>query len=327
MPYRKLAVKAIIVRRLGQPEVMTLEELPDPVPGEGEVLVRIHAAGVNPVDTYLRGGQFGYSPELPFTPGIDGAGVVEQTGPKVTKVKAGDRVYLAGSRTGTYAELAVASESQVYPLPPSISFAEGACLYVPYGTAYRALFVLVSPKPGETLLVHGGSGGVGLAAIQWASAFGLRVAATASTEEGRSLVLRNGAQAAWDHTDPSHWEKAVEWTGGVGFGIVLEMLANVNLARDLDIIRTGGRVIVVGCRGESCIDPRKLMAKDGGILGLSLANASPQELEGFHLALEAGLSRGFVRPHIRAILPLSQAPKAHRMIWEPGALGKIVLVP
>jgi NADPH2:quinone reductase len=320
-------MKAIVVRRLGEPEVMGLEDVPDPVPGPGEVLVRIHAAGVNPVDTYLRAGELGFAPSLPFIPGIDGAGVIEALGEGVTDLKVGDRVYLAGSQTGTYAERAVAKRFQVHPLPEALNFAEGACLYVPYGTAYRALFVLGKALPGETVLVHGGSGGVGLAAIQWGSAWGLRLAATASTPEGRALVLKNGAEAAWDHSDPKHWEEALRWTQTLGFGLLLEMLANVNLAKDLELLRQGGRVIVIGCRGRIEIDPRLLMGKDGKILGLSLANASPAELEGFHQALRAGVTRGFLKPHLRALLPLSQAPKAHRMIWEPGALGKIVLVP
>ena len=156
-------MKAIQVHQFGGPEVLDLEEIPTPKPAPGQVLVRVHAAGVNPYDTYMRAGTYAVKPPLPYTPGSDAAGIVEAVGPSVTKVKPGDRVYTAKTITGAYAEYALALESQVHPLPEKISFAQGAGVWVPYGTAYTALHHHAHARAGETLLIHGASGGVGTA--------------------------------------------------------------------------------------------------------------------------------------------------------------------
>ena len=156
-------MKAILVRNFGGPEVLKLEEIPTPQPGVGQVLVRIRAAGVNPYDTYMRTGNYAIKPPLPYTPGSDGAGLIEAVGEGVARVKPGDRVYTAKTLTGAYAEYALALESQVHPLPEKISFAQGAGVWVPYGTAYHALHQCVKARAGETVLVHGASGGVGTA--------------------------------------------------------------------------------------------------------------------------------------------------------------------
>ena len=181
-------MKAIMVREYGDPEVMKIDETPNPIPGVGQVVVRILGAGVNPADTYSRSGNYANKPPLPFTPGTDGAGLIDSVGPGVTLVKPGDRVYLARSLSGTYAEYALALESQVHPLPERISFSQGAGVYVPYATAYRALTQLARARAGETILVHGASGGVGIAALQFANAAGLRVIGTAGSAKGRELV-------------------------------------------------------------------------------------------------------------------------------------------
>ena len=163
-------MKAIRVHKFGGPEVLQLEEVPTPKPAAGQVLVKIHAAGVNPADTYARTGNYSILPQLPYTPGTDGAGTVESIGDGVSKVRPGDRVYLAKNITGSYAEYALALESQVYRLPEKISFAQGAGVFIPYGTAYHALHHQALAKGGETVLIHGASGGVGIAAIQIARA-------------------------------------------------------------------------------------------------------------------------------------------------------------
>jgi NADPH2:quinone reductase len=172
-------MKAIRVNAFGGPEVLELAEVPMPQAGPGEVLVRVHAGGVNPVETYIRAGKYARLPELPYTPGNDGAGVIEQVGPDVNEFKPGDRVYTAGSISGTYAEFALCKKEQVHPLPAKVSFAQGAAMGTPYATAYRGLFQRACAKPGETVLVHGASGGVGTAAVQLARAHGLRVFGTA----------------------------------------------------------------------------------------------------------------------------------------------------
>ena len=168
-------MKAILVREFGGPEVLKLEEVPTPKPAAGQVLVRIHAAGVNPYDTYMRAGTYARKPPLPYTPGSDGAGVVEEVGEGVKKVKQGDRVYTTTTLSGAYAEYALASEQQVHRLPEKIGFNQGAGVWVPYGTAYHALYHSAKAHASETILVHGASGGVGIAAVQIARGMGLTI--------------------------------------------------------------------------------------------------------------------------------------------------------
>ncbi|HEY4950201.1 MAG TPA: NADPH:quinone reductase [Candidatus Acidoferrales bacterium] len=320
-------MKAIRVKEFGGPEVMRLEEVPDPKPSGAQVVVRIRAAGVNPVDTYMRAGIYPRKPTLPYTPGTDGAGTVETAGPDAKRFKAGDRVYLAGSLSGTYAELALCDEQFVFPLPAHVSFAQGAAMHVPYATAFRALFQRAHAVAGETLLVHGASGGVGIAAVQLARAAGLHVIGTVGSERGRKLVLAEGAHEVLDHSAPNHFEEALAATGGRGYDLIVEMLANVNLGRDLAILAPHGRVSVVGSRGNAEIIPRDIMGRDGAIYGMSLWNATPQELISVHAALVAGLENKTLRPVIGQEIPLAEAARAHTAIMAGGAYGKIVLIP
>jgi NADPH2:quinone reductase len=320
-------MKAIRVKEFGGPEVMRLEEAPDPKPSGAQVVVRIRAAGVNPVDAYMRAGIYPRKPALPYTPGTDGAGTVESAGPDAKRFKPGDRVYLAGSLSGTYAELALCEEQFVFPLPAHVSFAQGAGIHVPYATAYRALFQRAQALAGETVLIHGASGGVGIAAVQLARAAGLHVTGTVGSDRGRKLVLAEGAHQVLDHSAPNHFEEALVATGGRGYDLIVEMLANVNLGRDLGILAPHGRVSVVGSRGNAEITPRDLMGRDGAILGMSLWNATPQDLIGIHSAVVAGLENKTLRPVIGQEIPLAEAARAHTSIMEGGAYGKIVLIP
>ena len=319
-------MKAIRVERFGGPEVLRLEEVADPVPGEGQVLVRLHAAGVNPVDTYIRAGQYSQQAHLPYTPGIDGAGVVESVGPGVQHRKVGERVYIAWSLTGTYAEKVLCTEAQTHPLPAGVSFPQGAAIGVPYGAAYRALFQKARAIPGDHLLVHGASGGVGIAAVQLARAAGMRVIGSAGSDYGRQLVLEVGAHAVLDHSDANHLERIGALTCGLGVDVILEMLANVNLDRDLGVLAQGGRVVIVGSRGRVEIDPRDTMGREAVIIGISLFSASEKELASMHAAFVAGLENGTLRPVVSREFPLSQAAVAHRDVMESSTLGKIVLV-
>jgi NADPH2:quinone reductase len=320
-------MKAIRVSEYGGPSVLTLGEVPAPEPGPGQVLVRNHAVGVNPVDTYLRSNTDNRGPKLPYTPGSDAAGVVEAVGSGVTAVKAGDRVYLGGTVTGAYAELSLCEQVHVHPLPANVSFAQGAAMNVPYATAYLALFDRGHGQAGETVLVHGASGGVGIGAVQLARARGLTVIGTAGTERGRRLVLEQGAHHALDHTAPGYLDELTRLTGGRGVDIVLEMLANVNLQKDLGIIAMRGRIVVIGNRGTVEINARLAMNKDAAILGMALFHATPAQLAGIHAALVEGLRNGTLRPAIAQELPLAQAPRAHEAVMEAGHHGKIVLVP
>jgi len=318
-------MKAIHVHEFGGPEVLRLEEVPTPQPGLGEVLVRMHAAGVNPVETYIRAGTYARLPELPYTPGNDGAGVVEQVGSGVTEFNPGDRVYTAGSLSGTYAEFALCKKEQVHPLPANVSFAQGAAVGTPYATAYRGLLQRAVAKPGETVLVHGASGGVGTAAVQLARAHGLRVLGTAGSNEGIRLAREQGAHEVFDHRTPEHFEQVMKATGGHGVDVIVEMLANVNLGKDLTILAKGGRVVIIGSRGRVEINPRDTMQRDADVRGMILPNTPPAELASIHAALVAGLENGTLRPVIGKEFSLAEARQAHRAVMEPGALGKIVL--
>jgi NADPH2:quinone reductase len=319
-------MKAIRVREFGAPEVMRLEEVPEPHPGPGQVVVRVKAAGVNPADTYIRSGMYARLPALPYTPGVDAAGVVESVGEGVTRASAGDRVYVAWSMSGTYAEMALCAESQVHSLPERVSYAQGAAVHVAYATAYYGLFLRGGAIAGETVLVHGASGGVGVAAVQLARAAGMTVIGTAGTDKGREMIVQQGAHHALDHR-ASDLQQALALTGGRGVDVVLEMLANVNLGKDLSVLAQGGRVVVIGNRGTVEIDPRMTMVRNASLLGFVLFNASETESVRIHAALVAGLENGTLRPLVGQEMPLADAPRAHRAVMEPGAYGKIVLIP
>ena len=320
-------MKAIRIHEFGGPEVMQLEDLPDLTAGPGQVVVRVRAIGVNPVDTYVRGGLHAVKPTLPYTPGTDAAGVVESIGEGVTKVAAGDSVYVAGTITGAYAGQALCNESQVHRLPSHLTFEQGAAVGIPYATAYRALFHRGQARAGEVVLVHGATGGVGTAAVQLARAAGLSVIATGGTEKGRSNVVQQGAHHVLDHHATDYMNHILALTGGNGVNVILEMLANVNLARDLGLLAKHGRVVVIGNRGKIEIDPRAAMTRDLSILGMTVFNTSDEDRASIHAALVAGLENGTLRPVVGKEMPLAEAARAHELVLEPGALGKIVLIP
>jgi len=265
-------------------------------------------------------------PELPYTPGFDAAGIVQAVGGGVKRFTEGDRVYTASTLTGGYAEKALINESNLHPLPWNLSFSEGASLGIPYATAYRALWQKACARPGETLLIHGASGGVGIAAVQIARGSGMKVIGTAGTEKGLKLVKEQGADYVFNHKDDGYFEKIRAACGG-GPDIILEMLANVNLQKDLEILAKGGRVIVIGCRGEIQINPRLMMSNDISVIGMTLFNASKEDLDMVHAGLQGGGKAGFLKPVIGTEMPLAGAVKAHHQVMEDSAHGKIILKP
>jgi len=290
------------------------------------VLVRVKAIGINPVETYIRTGTHAVKPTLPYTPGADAAGVVEAIGSGVTRVKVGERVYTAGTVTGAYAEKTLCNETQVHSLPEKISFAQGAAVNTPYATAYRALFQRAKALPGETVFVHGASGGVGIAAIQLARAVGLKVIGTAGTEKGRALVAEQGAHHVLDHRAPDYLQELMKLTEGRGVDVILEMLANVNLGKDLPLLAQEGRVVVIGNRGTVEINPRDTMGRNAAILGMALHIVPERDRASIHAALDAGLRNGTLKPIVGQELPLADAAKAHQAVLQPGAYGKIILL-
>ena len=319
-------MKAIRVHEFGGPEVLKLEEVATLKPSASEVLVRIHAAGVNPYDTYMRAGTYAVKPTLPYTPGSDGAGTVEAVGEGVKKVRRDDRVYTGRTLTGAYAEYALALEEQVHLLPGKIDFKQGAGIWVPYGTAYHALYHSAKAHASETVLVHGASGGVGIAALQIARAMGLKVLGTAGTPKGLEIAKREGAHQVFDHRKAGYQEEILRATDNRGVDIILEMLANVNLSYDTQLLAKNGRVIVIGSRGEVTINPRELMGRRASIRAFTLWSITPEEEADIHAGIFAGLENGTLRPVVGKELPLAEAARAHKEILEPGSAGKTVLV-
>lgn len=319
-------MKAIRIHEFGEPDVLKLETVPDPVPAKGQLVLQIKAIGVNPVETYIRAGKYGPR-AFPFTPGSDCSGIVKSLGEGVTNFKVGDRVYAASTLSGAYAELALCDASKVFPLPEKVTFAQGAALGVPAATAYKAAFMRGQLKPGETVLIHGATGGVGLACVQMSHAHGCTVIGTGGSPKGRELLQKEGAHHVLDHTAPDYLDQLMKLTNGKGVDAILEMLANVNLDKDLTVLAKFGRVVVVGNRGRVEIDPRQTMARDADIRGMTLMNVTDAELYGIHRALGAFLEAGILRPIIDYEMPLADAARAHREILEGGSHGKIILTP
>ena len=317
-------MKAVIVEQYGGPEVLKYREIEKPELQPGTVLVKLLAAGINPVDTYLRSGTQGYAPPLPWTPGMDGAGTVEAIGDGLESMDIpalGSRVYTAGSITGTYAEYALCHPSRIFPLPEELDFFQGASLGAPYFTAARALFTLGKLKQGETVLIHGASGGVGIAALQLAADRACRLFGTAGSDEGRDLVEGLNAMC-FDHRKKEHYD-AVRKQGGVD--LIVEMLANINLDDDLGILNVGGRVMVVGSRGRVEIAPRDLMSTESMVAGVKILNASDDERRYYAGLVAEGAKIGRVCPIVDRVFPLAEAAAAHRQLMDAPHKGSLVL--
>jgi NADPH2:quinone reductase len=319
-------MKAIRVHEFGEPEVLKFEDVADPTPGPGQVVVRVRAVGVNPVETYIRAGRYGPR-QFPYVPGSDCAGEIDAVGPGVTAWKVGDRVYTASTLSGAYAQRVLCDAAKVFRLPPDVSFEQGAALGVPAGTAYRALFDRGRIRPGETILIHGATGGVGIFCVQLARAHGCTVIGTGGSAHGRELILREGAHHALDHTSADYLKQLMALTNDRGVDAIIEMLANVNLDKDLSVLAKFGRVVVVGNRGRIEIDPRQAMARDADIRGMTLFNVSDTELVAIHAAIGAALEAKTLRPIIDSTMPLADAARAHREILEGNTRGKVILIP
>lgn len=324
-------MKAIRAHSFGGPEVLQLDDVDHPVPGPGEVVIDIKAAGVNPADTYMRGGAYAIVPDLPYTPGGDASGVISAVGDGVTHLKVGDRVFagtaMGFNMQGCYAEKVLRPAADVLALPDNVGFKEGATLGVPYATAHYGLFLRGGSKAGEIVFIHGASGSVGTAAIQLAKRAGMIVIGSGGSDRGRQLILDEGADHAVDHTSDGYIDEVKTLTKGQGPEIILEMLANVNLAADLDLVKKYGRIIIIGNRGEVTINPRMTMMKELDVRGLALFNGTRAQMEEIMTDLLSGLADGSLRPIVGREMPLAEAAKSHEAVLEPGAFGKIVLVP
>lgn len=318
-------MKAIQVRSFGPPEVLQIEDVPDPRPGRGQLVIAARAIGVNPVDTYIREGIYGPR-AFPWTPGFDAAGVIESVGEGVEHLKPGDSVYTFTSH-GTYAEKVLTEAVHAFVMPKEITFSQAACVGIPGATAWRALFHRGGAVAGQTVLIHGATGGVGTAAVQLARAAGLCVIGTGGTDTGRKTIRQLGCHVTLDHRKPDYMKEALAATDGKGFDLILEMLANVNLRADLEVIGKFGRIVVIGSRGPTEIDPRATMGKDADIRGMALFNASDAELRSIHAGLYAAMETGVYTPIVASEIPLGQAAMAHQQVMESHAPGNLVLIP
>ncbi|MCH8553072.1 MAG: NADPH:quinone reductase [Natronospirillum sp.] len=316
-------MRAICSHEYGGSDVLQLEEVEQPPINDHQLLVAVKAAGINPVDTYIRGGTNNYTTTFPHIPGMDGAGEVVQVGADVKGFCTGDRVFFHRCVTGSAADFTVCDPNTTYKLPDSVSWVEGACMGVPGLTAYRALFNRGHAVAGESVLIHGATGAVGTIAVQLAKAAGLNVTASAGTEEGERLLRQLGADQIVNHRSEDYlkpWNNMDD-----GFDLILEMLADVNLDRDLKALGRRGRVVVVGSRGNIEITPRDLMARDAAVMGMALFNGTPAEFRQISQALFPLLDSGMVKPVVRQTFALGDLAKAHDAVLQSGAAGNYVI--
>lgn len=324
-------MQAIRAHQFGGSEVLQLEQLEDLVAGADEVIIDIKAAGVNPADTYMRTGTYGIVPDLPYTPGGDAGGVVSQVGQGVTHLKVGDRVIVGTALSfrlqDCYASQVKRPAAEVLPLPDHVSFQQAAAFGVSYPTAHMALFHRGNAKSGETVFIHGASGSVGTSAIQIAKRAGCKVIGSAGGEEGMALIKEQGVDLAVNHNSDSYIDEIKSFTNGNGVDLTLEMLANVNLDKDMDLAAKFGRIVVIGNRGDITINPRVAMMKELDIKGTALWNMTADQIKPIMQDILAGIADKSLNPIIGKEFPLSEAARAHDAVLEPGAYGKVVLIP
>lgn len=325
-------MKAIRVHQFGGPEVLQIADVADLQPGPGQVVIRVRAAGVNPAETYIRSASYPSLPSLPYTPGTDAAGTIASVGAGVTHVEPGDRVWVfvqtgANGTTGAYAEQMLCAAEFVHPLPDRLSFAQGAAIGVPYLTAWRAVVLQAQARPGESVLVHGASGGVGVAVVQIARAAGQIVIGTAGSERGLAAVRAQGAHHVFDHKTDTYRDEILKVTGGSGVDAIIEMAAHLNLNHDFNLLARRGRIAIIGSRGQLEFNPRGIMSKEATVRGGTLWTMPTDDLHMAVAALNAGFENGTLTPVIAEEIPLAEAPRAHERIAAGGAHGKVVLVP
>ncbi|XP_054277083.1 quinone oxidoreductase-like isoform X1 [Macrosteles quadrilineatus] len=322
-------MKAVVIQSTGDVSVLKVESVPVPELTSNQVLVKIHAAGLNPVDTYIRGKKFGYDPKLPAILGGEAAGEIVKVGNQTgSKYKVGDRVIccLRAPNYGGYAEFAACGVGDLIPLPDKLTYSQGAAVYVPYFTAYKALIARCKLQPQELVMVHGASGAVGVAATQIAKAHGATVAGSAGSEEGMKLLKDLGADVVVSHREDGHLQKVLAKTGRQGFDVILENRADINLGIDLAALGVGGRIAVVGSRGPVEVDPRNFIRAEGSVLGVNFWKITEEEFIQYSSALVAGMENGWLSPVVGKEYAMEEIQQAHTdLIKSHGAYGKLVL--
>lgn len=322
-------MKAILIKQFGGAEQLQIGNVSLPCIHEHHVKVKLHAAGINPSDVYTATGTYAVKPNLPYTPGNDGAGVVVEVGADVKGVKVGDRVFVVGGKskvfTGTMAAEIVCEATAVHPLPEHISFEQGAGLGVPALTAYRALVDRAQLKAGQTVFIHGASGAVGLIAVQMAKHLGATVIGTASREEGKALVKEAGADIVLDHITEETVASVLDVTNGEEPDVIIEFLANVNLQADLMLVKKRGVIVVIGNRGDITINPRLMMQKECDVRGMVLWNMTQEEYEAVTSGVTTMLQQQAFAPVVRQAFPFEEASAAFQEVIDGTGNGKVVV--
>jgi len=322
-------MKAIRIANYGDPGVLRLEEVPQPKPGTGEALVRVHTVGVNYADVYMRSGAARMPVPFPFTPGIEGAGVVEAVGEGVTEVKPGDRVAYATMNVGSYAEYHVMQASHLAPLPKEFDFDDGAAAILQGLTAHYLLHDFYPIKRGSNVLVHAAAGGMGLLLTRWLKHMGAVAFGTVSTEEKAKAARAAGADHVINYTTHDFAEEAKKLTGGAGVDYIIDGVGKTTFTKNYDALKTHGWATVYGMASGPAepVVPNSLMMKSLTISGGALFNYTSPHSELLRRAKDVftGLREGWLKLSISRTFPLAQAAEAHRLLEGRQTVGKLLL--
>jgi putative PIG3 family NAD(P)H quinone oxidoreductase len=323
-------MRAITIPEPGGPDALVLDEVPAPEPAAGEVLIDVAAAGVNRADVMQRLGHYPPPPGASELPGLEVSGRVIAVGDDVQQWQPGDEV-CALLDGGGYAERVVAPAGQVLPLPSGVSLVDAAGLPEVAATVWSNVFLVANIQPGQVLLVHGGSSGIGTMAIQLATAVGARVAVTAGSREKLDRCAALGADILVNYRDEDFVESVREQTGGHGADVILDNMGAKYLARNVDLLAPGGRLVTIGLMGgrRAELDLGTLLAKRGAVIATSLRSRPPTEKAAIVAAVREHvwplIEAGQVRPVIHSRHPLEHAAEAHRELEASGHVGKILL--
>jgi NADPH:quinone reductase-like Zn-dependent oxidoreductase len=344
-------MRAVVITRHGPPEVLQVQERPDPPVGPGEVRIAVKAAGINFADTLARLGLYPDAPKVPSVVGYEVAGEIESVGEGVDSHTVGDRV-IAATRFNGQAELVTVPAENVFPLPKNLSFEEGAAFPVNYATAYAALVIMGGLKEGERVLIHAAAGGVGISATQVAKGIGAEIFGTASGSK-HDAIREQGVKHAIDYRTLDFEDEVRRITGGEGLDVIMDALGPTSFRKDYRLLRPGGRLIMYGLSDVQSGSGKRdipaalrslarmplatmpwwkslgVMNENKGVFGLNMLAWWDREgsLDRVTEPLLDGLNKGDLKPVVAEAFPFDRAPDAHRMIEERRNIGKVVLVP
>jgi NADPH2:quinone reductase len=321
--------RAVVCREFGPLDRLALEDMPRRALAPGEVRLRVEACGINFPDLLIVQGLYQYKPPLPFTPGVEAAGIVSEVGPEVAGVATGAPA-IVRMRTGAYAEEVVVPASAVMALPAGLSFAEGACVLVANLTAMHALVQAGRLRPGEVLLVHGAGGGVGLAAVEIGKQLGAHVIATASNDDKLRVARARGADHVINYRTSSFVDEVKHLTAGEGADVIYDPVGGDVFGQSLRCIAWGGRILVIGFASGTIpqVPVNRILLKGCAVIGVRAGEATRHdpEIGRKNLAeILASIRRGGLKPHISHLLPLERYGDAMRLLSTRQAIGRVVL--